>query len=360
VSNPIHRLSFAITAVFTGALLCIALAAQALAADDELPDLPLFASDSVLKLRIEGPLSTMLDERSNTAYYEGTLSYFDDAGAAHPLDLKFRTRGNKRRNPETCRFPPVRLNLQKKQVMGTVFEGQDKLKLVAPCNAKNDRYEQYVYLEYLAYKILQLHTPYAFRARLVQITWVDADDDNNSYDKIGFVIEHKNEMSARLGMELVELVGKVKHRDLNRTHADVATLFQYMIANTDFSLVAAAPGEECCHNSTLLSAESGELFPIPYDFDWSGLINAPYATPNPRFKARSVTTRVWRGHCTATPGINGTIAQFQAQRENVFALINNQQGLSDSTRKRATKFLTRFYEDISDSRKVQKDLHTPC
>ena len=350
----------ALTAVLAGAFLGLAFAAQALDADDAVQKLPLFASEAVLSMRIEGPLSTMLDERSNTAYYDGKLSYVDDAGLTHPLDLKFRTRGNKRRDPEICRFPPVRLNFQKKQVAGTIFEGQDKLKLVAPCNAKVDKYEQYVLLEYLAYKILQLHTPYAFRARLVQITWVDADDDNKSYDKIGFVIEHKNEMSARLGMELVETMEKAKHSDLNRTQAGIATLFQYMIANTDFSLVASVPGEECCHNSILLSAESGELIPIPYDFDWSGLINAPYATPNPRFKVRSVTMRVWRGHCSVTPGINETIALYQEQRENVFALINNQSGLSESTRKRAVKFLTRFYEDISDPRKVQRNLNTPC
>ena len=215
-------------------------------------------------------------------------------------------------------------------------------------------------LEYLAYKILELHTPYSFRARLMRINWVDTDSGNKSFDKYGFVIEHKNELSARLGMEIAERMETASHYDLNRTQASIVTLYQYMIANTDFSLVASIPGEECCHNGILLSAESGEYFPVAYDFDWSGLINAPYATPNPRFKVRSVTARVWRGHCSVSSEINQTIALFLEQRQQVFNIINNQPELSNSMRKRTVKFLTRFYDEISDPRDVERKFIHPC
>ena len=52
-------------------------------------------------------------------------------------------------------------------------------------------------------------------------------------------------------------------------------MFQYLIGNTDFALSAL-------HNAELLGRENGDYWPIVYDFDFSGAVNARYATPDPR------------------------------------------------------------------------------
>src|SRR5690606_32324102 len=68
--------------------------APALAQDaGEAANWPLFQSQETLPVRIEAPLSTLMSERSDTEYLEGTFSYTDASGQEVKLDLKLRARG---------------------------------------------------------------------------------------------------------------------------------------------------------------------------------------------------------------------------------------------------------------------------
>ena len=148
------------------ALALVLLRAPALAQDaGEAATWPLFQNQDALRVRIEAPLRTLIRERSDTEYLDGTFAYTDASGQEVVLDLKLRARGRYRRQRSTCDLPPIRLNFKKKQVMGTEFAGQDKLKLVTHCEENRDRYEQYVLKEYLAYRILNTLTDASFRAR---------------------------------------------------------------------------------------------------------------------------------------------------------------------------------------------------
>jgi len=326
-------------------LACIAAAGTS--AQEDASNAPLFASHGTLQVTIAGPLSTLTSERSNTDYYEGKLSVTDASGANVDLDIGFRTRGNYRRRKDTCWFPPVRLNFKKKQVEGTVFEGQDKLKLVTHCHPSNSRYEQYVLKEYLAYRMLQLHTPYSFRVRLLHITWVDTDKNDRSVEKYGFLIEDEDELAVRLDASPVDF-NSTTHTMLDRRQAALVSVFEYLIANTDFSLIKAAPDETCCHNAILLTHTPDQYIPVPYDFDFSGLVNAPYAQPSPNMRIRSVTTRLYRGDCTVNEAIPDTVRLFAEKKNAVIDLVSMQEGLTDSMRKYALRFLDGFYEILDD------------
>ena len=320
---------------------------------------PLFASDETLHVQIEGPLATMKSERSNTDYYEGSLSYEDADGSRHTLELKFRTRGNYRRRKDRCRFPPVRLNFKRKQTVGTEFEGQNILKLVTHCRPTSDRYEQFVLKELLAYKIFELHSPYSFRTRLMRITWVDTDGEDEPEERYAFVIEHKNALAQRVGLENVELP-RIKHAQLDVGQASLAAMFQYFIGNTDFSLIAGPPDDGCCHNSILLTADNETFVPVPYDFDFSGLVDAPYAEPNPRFKIKRVTSRLYRGNCAYSAGVPEAVDLMLAKQAAVEDLIASQPDLSRSTLKKANGFVERFYNEIADPERVGKKFVKEC
>lgn len=319
----------------------------------------LFSSHDTLHVTIAGPLSSMISERSNTDYYEGKLSFADASGANIDLDIGFRTRGNYRRRKDTCWFPPVRLNFRKKQVEDTVFDGQDKLKLVTHCHPSNSRYEQYVLKEYLAYRILQLHTPYSFQVRLLRITWVDTDKNGKATDKYGFLIEDEDELAARLDASPVDF-NSTAHSKLDRRQAALVSVFEYLIANTDFSLIKAAPEETCCHNAVLLTRTPDEYIPVPYDFDFSGLVNAPYAQPSPNMRIRSVTTRLYRGDCSANEAIPETVALFGEKKNAILDLVTMQEGLTDSMRKYALRFLDGFYEILEDPAAAQAKFIGEC
>ncbi len=320
---------------------------------------PLFTNQSTLHVRIAGPLSTFARVRSETDYLDGKLSYVDDAGVEHELDIRFRARGHFRRKKQTCRFPPVRLNFKKNQVKDTEFAGQNILKLVAHCSPSSSRFEQYVLKEYLAYKLLQQHTPYHFGVRLLRITWVDTENKDKFIERYGFVIEHKNQISERLGVTPAEFVS-TRHNKLDHEQASIASVFQYMIGNTDFSLVKGTAGDSCCHNSILVSKDDKPFIPIPYDFDFAGIVNAEYAGPNPKFRINSVTDRLYRGHCSVNPQLTTTIALFQDRMPAVLALINDQEGFTKGTRRRTLKFINKFYRDISKPSRIESKLSKRC
>ncbi len=322
-------------------------------------DLPLFVNQSTLSVRIEGPLSTFAKERSETEYLDGKFSYTDDAGVEHVLDMKFRARGHFRRQKKTCRFPPMRLNFKKKQLDGTEFAGQNILKLVSPCNQSSKKYEQYVLKEYLAYKILQLHTPYSFRVRLLKISFVDTKYENRVTEKYGFFIEHKNQISERLDVNIADFVN-TRHSKLVHEHASIAALFHYLIGNTDFSLIRGTLDGTCCHNGILVSSDSDKFIPVPYDFDFSGLVNAVYAGPNKKFRLRNVTQRLYRGHCSVNPELANTIALFQDKQEAVIDLIDQQIGMTDGTRRKARNYLLQFYGELSKSAKIEAKFSRAC
>ena len=241
----------------------------------------------------------------------------------------------------------------------TLFQRQDKLKLVAHCRDKSDRYEQNVIEEYLAYRILNTLTDISYRVRLAHVTYVDSEEKYDDRVSYAFFIEHKKRMSKRLDLALISTAG-IQTSDLAGPYSDLTSLFQFMIGNTDFSPIAGPEGEDCCHNSTLFGNEGGPVYSVPYDFDMSGLVDAPYAEPNPQFRIRRVTQRLYRGRCDYIGNLETTVQLFQDKRDAIYGLFEAQQELEQSTRKKATKFIDRFSLVVDDPRKRQREIEDRC
>ena len=115
------------------------LASLAGALESRDPD-PLFQDNAVVEITITAPFPSLLKRRPNEEYLPGSLSYTDADGTVVNIDIGIRTRGNYRRQPRVCPFPPLRVNLDKTQAKGTLFHKQDKLKLVAHCRDRSERW----------------------------------------------------------------------------------------------------------------------------------------------------------------------------------------------------------------------------
>ena len=322
------------------------------------PD-PLFQDDSVIEIVIRAPMRPLLGKRPDEDYLPGTLSYTEADGSVVEFDIGIRTRGNFRRQPRVCPFPPLRVNIDKSQAEGTLFHKQNKLKLVAHCRDNSDRYEQNVIKEYLAYRILNTLTDVSYRVRLARVTYIDSEQKDDDRVQYAFFIEHKKRLSKRLGLPEIS-TSRISTSDLEGPYSDLTSLFQFMIGNTDFSPIAAAEGEECCHNSTLFGNEGERIYSIPYDFDMSGLVDAPYADPNPKFRIRRVTQRLYRGRCAYIDNLQTSLQLFQDNRDAIYALIAQQEQLEESSRKEVTKFVDRFYKVIDDPKKVYREIQSEC
>lgn len=339
-------------------LLC-STTASAQYADGLDTDQPVFSTHDILTARIEAPLSTLVKERPQEEYLDGMFYYIDADGQEQALDLKIRTRGKYRLQKKTCNFPPIRLNFKKGQVKETEFAEQDKLKLVSHCQTRRKNFEQLVLREYLAYRIYQVLTDKSFGARLMRISYVDTEDDEEPLVRYGFVIEDNDNIGDRLGLSRA-MVHSIKPRELDARQANLVAVYMYLIGNTDFSLILGPSGDECCHNAILYSAGSAPYTPIPYDFDFSGIVDAPYADPNPRFKLRSVKSRLYRGRCMNNELLDETFAYFIEKESEIRGLVNGLEGLDKRNRNEVIKFMNGFFEDIQNPKVIQRKFINKC
>ncbi|MEJ2275009.1 MAG: hypothetical protein P8Y01_10615 [Woeseiaceae bacterium] len=317
---------------------------------------PLFQDDEVLEMTISAPIATILRERSTEQDEPGTVSITSADGSIAAFEVRFRARGNFRR--ETCRHPPAWLNFKRSDVAGTLFENQNKLKLVVHCD-RSALYDQLVVKEYLAYRIFNELTDNSFRVRLLRVTYVDSETGEARPPRFAFLIEHKNRLASRLGRDTLD-IKQASVSVLDPVQLNLAIVFQYFIGNTDFSPLAAPDGESCCHNFVLFGTPGHPILPIPYDFDQSGFVAAPYARPHPRFRLKSVRTRMYRGYCSNNDRLPGSLQRFQDAREKIYALLAEAPALEPSARKRLVAYTDRFFELIESPRDVNLRLERRC
>lgn len=330
-------------------------AAAPVAAESADPD-PLFQSHETLDVTLSAPLTTLVRDRPTEEYLQGTLSYRSAGGEPRKLDVKVRARGHSRH--EICDLPPLWLNLKKSQVKDTLFHKQDKLKLAVHCG-NAERYQQTLLREYVAYRILNLATPMSFQVRLLRITWVDTEAKRKQQVRYAFLLEHKNRLGKRMDRKDLK-IDETSVAALDPGHLNLTSIFQFLIGNTDFSPIAKSDYNECCHNYVLFSNDRDLLIGIPYDFDQAGLVNAPYAAPGKQFGIRTVRHRVYRGRCDNNAHVENSIARFKAVRNNIFALIETQQGLTPKVRRIVANYVQDFYDIADDPRQVRRRMLDKC
>ncbi|MEM9055939.1 MAG: hypothetical protein AAGD86_00605 [Pseudomonadota bacterium] len=342
------------------ARLIVSTAALALGHAAAAAEAPLFLDDSVLEVELAAPLTTLHEARMDEEREElpSTFVYTDASGDAVTLPVKVKARGNFRRRE--CGQAPLRLNFKKGGLGGTIFDGQDKLKLVRPCN-KSPMFEQYVVHEYLAYRLYALLSDYHLRVRPLEVTYRDTDGGRNERTRFGFFIEDRHAMAARLGLAVVE-EERIDYTDHEAWQIGVFELFSFMIGSHDFSVRYSEEGDTCCHNSVPIAAGGllKDVYMVPYDFDFSGLIDAKYAAPPPSLKIESVRDRHYKGRCHSPEQWQKLFDHFRARRDAAMALYDDSPHLMSMTRSRTKRYLRDFYKLIDKPRRVKNFIYSTC
>jgi hypothetical protein len=320
---------------------------------------PLFESDSVLRVSLHAPLAEIADDDAADAdYRDGRFRYRSADGTAVELDVKVKPRGGSRRDADVCAFPPLWLNFRKKQVAGTLFDGQDRLKLVTWCRSVS-YYQQKILREYLAYRIFNVLTDLSFRVRLLEVDYVDSGRGDDTMTRLSFVIEHQDRLARRIDTPHREIEA-IEADWLEPAHASLAELFEYMIGNVDYSLFQALPGEECCHNTKLFQRADGRYYSIPYDFDFTGLVDPPYGFGHPKLRQTSVRQRIFRGVCREGPYLQNAVERVRERRPAIFRLIEQQPGLNARNRRELADYIEEFYDTIDDPRRLARRITEAC
>lgn len=322
-----------------------ALASSTAVAKAPSPPTPLFSSEAPIHVTIQGPLQTLVSNRKS-APLPATLTA---EGFSYPITLA--PRGIFRRT--NCDFPPLKVDFTRPPPPGSMFEHQSQLKLVAHCK-RDPGLQQKQLLEYSAYRLYNLMTPLSFRVRLANIDYLD-ESGRPYISRVGFFIEDFRDVAKRNGLKVAKMGSLVPLQQIDPVSGARFAVFEYMISNYDWSMRAAPQGEECCHNGRLMVDTPGSLaVPVPYDFDFSGLVDAPYAGPPVELEEiDNLKQRNYRGYCIHLAQARAFAAQLSSRRAEFTGLFATIPGLDARNQARAAGFIQGFFTDV-DSGKIFK------
>jgi hypothetical protein len=267
--------------------------------------------------------------------------------------VKIKARGNFRRN--YCSFPPFKLNIKKADFDNDYLDKTGAMKFVTQCKHSRE-FETYLLKEYLIYKMYNVLTDYSFRARLVEMTYVDSSrKKHNTFTKYGFLIEPLKNLTKRLNAVYIKS-GGVKQLDMIPEDMARVALFEYMIGNTDWSL----PGQHNVKVIKLLNNRHPGAIPVPYDFDFTGLINTTYALPAENSGLTSVRQRLYRGICLPDSVTDKTANLFLDKKEAIENVIRDFRYLDEKHKKNMLYYLEKFFNTLEDKKVRQNLIFRDC
>lgn len=314
----------------------------------------LFRKQDPLEITITTSLAKVIRDRDSTdrVLHGAELSYRDSAGAEVKVAIALRTRGHFRRQVRNCDFPPLRVEIARAAAKNTLFEGNRTLKLASSCRPTNDEYEQYILKEAALYRMYSVLTPWSFRTRLAHVTYVDSTGKAKPVQSWAFFIEDDGDLAQRRSVRKFEDKGAY-FDDLEVEKWGYTQLFQYMIGNTDWSVGGL-------HNIALLKDTTGIVHAVPFDFDWSGAVDARYSFPDKSLPIRTVRERLWRGDCRSAEQLAPSIERFTARRPALDSAYTTISALSPTNKDRMRKYFAEFWTLIDDPKKAASTFKRTC
>lgn len=309
----------------------------------------LFRSDEVINMQIRTNFTEILAGRTEEPEeYEAVLVIRNHNGNDTRLSVKVSSRGNFRRDPENCSFPPLRIDFKKKETGNTVFSGQDKLKLVTPCRDDIDVLE-----EYLVYRLYNRITDQSLKVRLAKIEYFDTWKNKKISEGYSFFLEDEDHAANR--MDAVEIHNFITPFDLDIESFSKLAVFQYMIGNKDWYITSRK------NIIVLQSSDSTRLpFAVPYDFDFAGFVDADYTRPENAALNNLAARRVYKGICNAEESLYKALKRCRELRPEFEKIITGMKLIPRYHRELEKHYLDEFFSIIDDNRLVRKYFIEAC
>jgi hypothetical protein len=326
---------------------------------------PLFASDAGLTLTIPVDFSALCRPRESEDcdFTPTVLSYRNGPGDERSLPVEVKVRGGWRSLSRNCSAPLLWVRFAAENVAGTPFEGQTLLPLTTHCGkgtsvaavtrpSTHSDFEQYLLREFLGHRIYNVLTDQSVRARLVRIAYPDPGRPDRLNYHYAFFTEHFDSVAARTGSERLPR-GSFDYSRLDAQAAARLALFQFMLGNTDWSIVRE-------RNTMLMQNGAGMQVPVPYDMDMSGLVATDYAGPAPGLPIDDVRERLYLGFCQ--PGIDWDAlrADFGSKKKAILGLTEQVPGFSRGSKSWTQRYLESFFDLLGSAEKWQERVVGAC
>lgn len=267
-------------------------------------------------------------------------------------EVRVRARGEIRK--KICYSPMFWVNIRHAGIEAEDLSDVIKMKVVTRCKASNT-YKNYVLREYLAYQIWNLLSPYSFNTRLVKLKIIDTGRKNKEKEDWAFIIEPEALMVERNNCISIKN-DKLSLRTVNREWMDRVAFFSYLVGQSDFSVTGR-------HNMKIVTPkEYGPTgyIPIPYDFDYCGLVNAEYAIPGEPLGLESVTERFYLGSCRTEEVYLETIKWLASYQDEIRDLVMNFEYLDDSEKKDIMRYIDSYFRDSEQSWFLGRNIESTC
>jgi hypothetical protein len=312
----------------------------------------LFDTDDLLEITLKFDISYYKKKKSDEEYLNAILTYFINETDSVSKNIKVKARGNVRRT-SICDFPPLMLNFKMKDSDGTEFAGINKLKIVPYCKVG---YEELILKEYLVYKLYNVLTDSSFRVRLFKITYINTSREKKPLTQFGFAIEPKELLEKRINAK--EINTKVtSQRSFRPELLDKMAIFNYMIGNTDWSVPIK-------HNVLLLSPSqvlsANDNLIVPFDFDYSGLVNAEYALPFGTLPIKTVRDRLYLAVCRDEDTFKNAVSEFAEKKDDFYKVVNDFPYLDAKSKKEMISYLDGFFNGIDKRNTLVNKLLNDC
>lgn len=312
----------------------------------------IFEDEEIMKITIESDFKNLIKNKFKGEYQPAVFRYMASDTVLVTRNIQIKPRGNMRRR--SCHHPPLKLNFPKKGAVIKMVKEFDKMKMVVKCS-KAKINEQYLLSEYYAYKIFNVITDHSFRVKLIEVTYIDTGGKYKTGTSYAYLIESIDQLAKRHGSIPVENA-KIADYYTDHNHLALVYLFEYFIGNTDWSVSGR-------HNMAMIKPEETNdprPFPIPYDFDNAGIVNANYVVPDASLGIESVRERLYRGLCLGEDIIKQASEQFIHSKEAIYDIYNNSELLDKAVLTNTLHYIDEFYRIIEDERSFQRNILDMC
>ena len=314
-------------------------------------DFGLFTNNDILRLTLRFDLKEYIRKKPKDQYLDAILTYHINEKDSVNKKIKLRSRGVFRNG--YCYFPPLSLHFSKSDSINSDLDRIDKIKVVTHCQTGN---ETYMFKEYLAYRLYNLLTDYSFRVRLAKIDYISTTGKSKTISTFCFLIEPMNMLAARTNCIEVNST-TLSQRNIIPEIMDRVTIFNYMIGNTDWTVTYQ-------HNCKIMidniPGKPDLGIAVPYDFDYSGLVDAHYAVPAEGLNLESVRQRRYLGLCRSEDEFKNALNEFSAKKSDFYKVINEFPYLGEKAKKSLISYLEEFYDGIENKNSIIRNFLNEC
>jgi len=292
-----------------------------------------------LKMTLEVDLTNVIEQKKTNQYFPATLRTND--GKVYRVEVK--PRGKFRRKVSV--FPPLKLKFKKRDLVADGLDTMNEIKLVLPCY-ESEMGDKLIVREYIAYRMFEHLTNASMRARLIRLTIRDTHVEKSKRPMYAILLEDEEELVSRLNGKLHEEYG-ILTDSLQTSQAALTVMFQYMIGNTDWEI-------PMLRNVRLVRApESGKILVVPYDFDFSGLVSAPYSSPSSDTGLKTVRDRFLMSNGLSPEALKQALNTLKSSKTVFYSLCKSKY-LDAESSEDMSKFLRRFFEKVEVKNEILK------